>query len=153
MKSIIFVAVLFSTYCYCSQLLGGWSVSDDQSLKQECLQLALVQIQDEQVSNDIQSQASDLVCHTQIVNGLNIKCDFTFRGQPWRCSYYKSFVQTLGTSLDQCEQVKNTDQQVREASTEEKDDEAAIDALNEEGDQSFINTINEEDDETVIENK
>lgn len=113
MKSTILCLIFLFNYYRCEQLLGGWSPTTDESLKYDCLQRALVQINGAKIDNDIYSQASDLVCKTQIVNGLNIKCEFHFRGQKWQCSYYKSFIQTLETQLEQCKQVQD----------EEKDDE------------------------------
>src|SRR5438132_1618476 len=107
MKFLIIYLVLLPTYCYCEKLLGGWSTSHDESLKQEWLKKALVHIHGAKVGDDVQSQVSDLVCKTQIVNGLNIKCNFILRGQNWQCSYYKSFVQTLSTQLEECQQIKD----------------------------------------------
>lgn len=106
MKSSIIFLVLLSTYCSCDRLLGGWSTSDDDSLKRECLNKALDHIHGARVNEDIRSQASDLNCKTQIVNGINIKCNFVLRGQKWQCSYYKSFIKTLETQLEQCKTVE-----------------------------------------------
>ncbi len=116
MKSSIFFLIFLLNFCYCEELLGGWSKSDDDSLKRDCLNRALVHLHGDQLDDQIKSEVSDLKCHTQIVNGLNIKCQFILRGQKWQCSYYKSFVQTLETQLEQCKKVED----------EEKDDEPAV---------------------------
>jgi len=111
MKSFISFLVLFSTYCYCERLLGGWSTTNDHFLKKDCLNLALDHIHGTKVSEEIRSKASDLICKTQVVNGLNIKCTFIINGQKWRCSYYKSFIQTLEVQLEQCKRVEQEEEQ------------------------------------------
>jgi len=136
MKSTLACLVLFVVYCSCEQLLGGWSTSTDESLKYDCLQRGLNHIRGERVGNDVVSQASELVCKTQIVNGLNIKCEFNFRGQKWQCSYYKSFIQTLETQLEQC----------KELLVEEQNDEGDLEAQNE-GDKDEEQVPADEDEE------
>ncbi|CAF1508096.1 unnamed protein product [Adineta ricciae] len=106
MKSMIIVVLIFTlNSCFAEQLLGGWSVTTDETLKQDCLSQALAQIQGDKVA-DAENLVSDNVCQTQIVNGLNIKCTFVFNGQPWKCSFYKSFIGTRETKLEGCEEVK-----------------------------------------------
>ncbi|CAF0822512.1 unnamed protein product [Rotaria sordida] len=132
MKSFTIFFVLLSTYCYCKILLGGWSTSDDESLKQEWLKQALVKIRRNEILDQVQSNVSDLVCKTQIVNGLNIECNFVLNGEKWQCLYYKSFTETFDTQLEKCEQPK--DQQIQEENNNglmpgEHDDEQDIEEL------------------------
>jgi hypothetical protein len=178
MKSSIIFLVLLSTYCYCEQILGGWSISNDDNLHRDCLNKALLHIHGDQINDEIRSQASDLTCKTQIVNGLNIKCTFTLRGQKWHCSYYKSFVQTLATQLEECKRVEieqpvveqkedkpaneeletaNEDDKVEEPvmSNEDDEEEQQVPANKDEkekqvGQESLIADQNEEDDEAKI---
>jgi hypothetical protein len=142
MKSLILYLIFLSTYCYCEQLLGGWSTFDDDSLKSDCLNKALAHIYGAQVNDEIRSQASDVNCKSQIVNGLNIKCSFVSRGQKWQCSYYKSFIQTLETQLEQCKRLEDEpkkeehaveDQEVSNES--EKEEQPLIEHENEEAEQ------------------
>jgi hypothetical protein len=152
MQSLIIFLVLLSTYCYCDEhLLGGWSKSNDAVRDQECLKKGLVHINGAEVGDDMQSQVSGLACRTQIVNGLNIKCDFVLRELHWQCSYYKSFVQQLDIQLEECKKIpeEDDDGQVVEKSQilngNEDDDEEKIDEMREQvGEQ---NTNNEEDDD------
>ena len=121
MRGSFFCLIFLLNYCYSEQLLGGWSVSSDDSLKSECLEKALVHLNGGDVNNDIRAEASNLVCRTQVVNGLNIKCTFTFRAKKQRCSFYKSFIQTLETQLEQCKDI--TDEPVvEERDTENNND-------------------------------
>lgn len=102
MKLLIIIFILFSTSCYCERLLGGWTESDDDSLKSFWLSQGIQKIFGLQSDNALQSQATNLKCITQIVNGLNIKCTFVINGEKYECSYYKSFVQTIETKVDEC---------------------------------------------------
>lgn len=103
MKFSIVFLVVFSSYCYCERLLGGWSVSKDELMKKELLKKALFHIRSGNVGDGIESKVSDFDCRVQIVNGLNIKCSFTLNEKTWDCSFYKSFVETLGTTLEKCQ--------------------------------------------------
>ena len=134
MKGSVFYLIFLLNYCYSETLVGGWSVSSDESLKSECLDKALTDINGAQISNKIRSEASDVTCQTQIVNGLNIKCTFNFRGKKHQCSYYKSFIQTLETQLEQCKEIderpvvqtqdsENSNNRDEPLIAEEKDDE------------------------------
>jgi hypothetical protein len=148
MNSSIFFLIFLLNFCYCEELLGGWSKSDDDSLKRDCLNRALVHLHGDQLDDQIKSEVSDLKCHTQIVNGLNIKCQFILRGQKWQCSYYKSFVQTLETQLEQCKKVEE----------EEKDDEPGVEdqgTANEDDkvEQPLIAHENEEEQQPAVDNE
>ncbi|CAF0815810.1 unnamed protein product [Adineta steineri] len=112
-------------------MLGGWSVSDDQSLKEECIQKALVNIPGAQNGGDGQSQVSGSTCLTQVVNGLNIKCTLTLSGEQWECKYYKSFFGTRETQLQGCALVKNSGDQENPTAFNEDgfDDDDLIDAM------------------------
>lgn len=134
MKGSVFYVIFLFNYCYSEKLLGGWSVSSDESLKSECLDKALIHLNGAQISNEIRTEASDVSCQTQIVNGLNIKCTFKFRGKKHQCSYYKSFIQTLETQLEQCKEIdeqpvvrtqdpENSNNRDEPLIVEEKDDE------------------------------
>ena len=138
MRGSFFCLIFLLNYCYSEQLLGGWSVSSDDSLKSECLEKALVHLNGADVNNDIRAEASNLVCRTQVVNGLNIKCTFTFRAKKQRCSFYKSFIQTLETQLEQCKDI--TDEPV----VEERDTENNNDNEDEEQQSAPVSESNKE---------
>ena len=142
MKFVLYFILfaLLTKYSY-ERLLGGWSTSTDESLIQECLRKALIHITGDQVNNRVQSEASNVVCKTQIVNGLNIKLQFDFRQETWKCSFYKSFIRTLHAQLEDCERinkkqlpeeniVKSNPEQRMLQNEPDDDDEAKIDALN-----------------------
>ena len=97
--SFFYLIFLFSC-CYRQDLPGGWSVSSNDSLKSECLEKALVHLNGAEINQEIRAEASNVVCQTQIVNALNIKCTFTFIGKKHQCSFYKSFIQTVETQLE-----------------------------------------------------
>jgi hypothetical protein len=162
MKSVIILVVCLSTYCYGEQLLGGWSTSNDETLKEDCLKKALVNINGADVGDNIQSQVSNYVCKTQIVNGLNIKCTFVLNEQDWQCSYYKSFTQNkaLGVQLEQCKQIEeeNDDEQGLEQPTvsDENTNKEQRAVLNDDKEEEEVElkslplSENEEDDEAEI---
>ena len=147
MKFSIFYFILLSSYCYCEKLLGGWSTTTDTDLKNDCLNKALTHINGAKVTNEIQAEASDLECKNQIVNGMNIKCSFAFRGQKWQCSFYKSFVQTLETQVDGCK--KADDEQVQEdlQTSNEDDREDQQQAVDEDEEEEQPTTATIDDDE------
>ena len=130
--------VLLHVYCsQADQLLGGWSTSSDQELIDKCLSKALVELNGGLVDSSLRTKVSNIVCKTQIVNGLNIRLSFDFGDDTWQCSYYKSFNPALETQLEQCKRVVKEDESstagqpfVPERDDEEDDDEAKIDALN-----------------------
>ncbi|UJR35241.1 hypothetical protein I4U23_028005 [Adineta vaga] len=122
MKPIILVLILSVNSCFAEQLLGGWTTSTDESLKQECLQKALTKIHGVKVGDDVQTLVSDHVCKTQVVNGLNIKCTFVLRKENWECSFYKSFIEQLDMQVEECKQVEKTDEQVIEKATASNED-------------------------------
>jgi len=146
MKSSIIVLVLLSSYCYCEHILGGWSTSNDDNLHRDCLNKALVHIHGDQLNDEIRSQASDLSCKTQIVNGLNIKCTFTLNGQKWQCSYYKSFIQTLDTQLEECKIVVDEQAAVPEQK-EYKPVKEELETANDQGQQEEEEVVSNEDNE------
>ncbi|CAF3705337.1 unnamed protein product [Rotaria socialis] len=164
MKYFIICFALFSSYCYCERLLGGWSTSENESLNREWLDKALYKIHDGEVTDDIKSQVSDLVCKQQVVNGLNIKCTFALNGKTWLCSYYKSFIGTQDTQLDECnvkdeeaseekkdskETGENNEEQEFEELRVSNDDEneEKIITMNQNEDEQDLTTLNENDDE------
>ena len=121
---------------HADQLLGGWSTSTDQALVEDCLSKALVHLNGGQLDSSLRAKVSNIVCKTQIVNGLNIRLNFDFGEDTWQCSYYKSFIQTLETQLEQCKRVVKDDESSTAGqpfvpeTNDEEDDEAKIDALN-----------------------
>ncbi|CAF2393362.1 unnamed protein product [Rotaria sp. Silwood2] len=150
MKLFTIFFVLLSTYCYCEPLLGGWKTSDEESDKQEWLKIALVNIRGNEVLDQVQSDVSDLVCETQIVNGLNIKCSFSLSGEKYQCSYYKSFIQPFDTQVEKCDTVK--DQQAQEEnkndlSSEEHNDEEDIEDLPRSNNEEKPATLNDNENE------
>lgn len=165
MHGSFFCLLFLLNYCSSEQLLGGWSTSSDESLKNECLEKALVHLNGAEINNVIRSEASNVVCRTQVVNGLNIKCTFNFRGKKQQCSFYKSFIQNLETQLEQCKEindepviqerdVENTDEKEddeRALLVEEKDDEQeqVVNENNKESEHTEA-PDNEEDDEAAI---
>lgn len=107
MNTLVLLLVFSIGVCTADQLLGGWKVSDDEALKEECLKKALVKIHGAKVGDDVQSHVSDHVCATQVVNGLNIKCTFTLREQDYRCSFYKPFSEPYETQVKECKQLES----------------------------------------------
>ena len=106
MKCVILLLVSLVHWSVAEQLLGGWSTATDPSLIEDCLRKGLASIRGGHVNNDELSQASDVVCKTQIVNGMNIRLTFVLDKQRWRCTYYKSFIATLDTQLEECKQLQ-----------------------------------------------
>ena len=116
--------------------LAKWSISTDQSLIDECLNKALRHISIDQGKDVSQSKVENLVGKTQFINGLNINLFFHLEQQRWKCSFYKSTIETLGIQYEKCNQVDNQDspEQIQQKlsapdNAEEKDDEAEIDEL------------------------
>ncbi|CAF4856724.1 unnamed protein product, partial [Rotaria sp. Silwood1] len=150
MKSFTIFFVLLSTYCYCEPLLGGWKTSDDESRKQEWLKQALVEIYGNEVLDQVQSNVSDLVCKTQLVNGLNIKCTFVLNGEKWKCSYYQSFIGTFDTKVENCDSIKEKhaqEENKNELLPEEHDDEQDVEELDILNDDEKPTTLNDDENE------
>ena len=138
MKLFSFFLPLLLISCYGEQLLGGWSISNDDVDNHNWLRMALIHINVAEINNDIQSRVSDLICRKQIVNGLNIKCSFVLQGEKWECSYYQSFVPTLNTEIEKCQKIE------AESNSEENDDEQEIEP-------AIISNDDELDEQVVVE--
>lgn len=108
MQTLIILLGFFSFYCYADESLGGWSLSTDEELKAKWLKAGLNHIRTGEGGDDVQSSVSDLVCHTQIVDGMNIKCKFTVQNQKWQCSFYQAFIEDSALEIDDCLEVDNT---------------------------------------------
>jgi len=99
---LCFFLIGFVDFSINEELLGGWRQSTNETFNQECLNKALTEIHGVGVGEDLKTQISDVRCQTQIVNGLNIRLTFKIRNQPWRCTFYKSFIETLEMISEGC---------------------------------------------------
>jgi hypothetical protein len=131
-----FLLVLLHVHCsHGDQLVGGWSTYTDQVLIEDCLERALIHLNGGQLDSSLRAKVSNIVCKTQVVNGLNIRLNFDFGEDMWQCSYYKSFNRTFETQLEQCKRVVKDDEIPTTGlpfvpeTDDEDDDEAKIDAL------------------------
>jgi hypothetical protein len=105
---LVVVVVVVSSFVVCAtdgQLLGGWRTSTDSALVDECLEKALVDIRNSEVDDNLRSRVSNIICQTQIVNGLNIRLTFAVGERNWRCTFYKSFNEKLTMQLEACKRV------------------------------------------------
>jgi hypothetical protein len=150
MKSFLICLILLSTYCCCERLLGGWSALEDDSLKSECLDKALTHIHGAPANDEIRSEASNLNCQSQLVNGLNIKCSFVTRGEKWQCSYYKSFVQVLETQLEKCDKQKDEPDKEEKVDDDKQGSNEGANEDEEEQQQPLIENENEEAEEQPV---
>jgi hypothetical protein len=96
-------------------------------------------------------QTTNIVCLTQINNGINIKLTFNFREQRWECLLYKSLIESLSIQYEKCRQIDQDNTPIEASKTnnddeEEEDDEAKIDKMNQ-------NNRSEKDEEEPEENK
>jgi hypothetical protein len=107
---------------------------------EECLRKSLKHIDLDQDIQTASKQTKNIVCHTKVNNGINIKLTFDFQEQRWECSLYKSFVDSLAIQFEKCTETEKNSKPIEEPQTnneeevddEEEDDEAKIDEINQE---------------------
>jgi hypothetical protein len=153
----IFSLVIIMNYSH-GRYTSDWSINTDTSVTQECLRKSLKHMNFDQDIETALTQTSNVVCHTKLSNGIQIKLTFDLREQRWECFLYKSLVETLDIEYDKCKQIdkdstpieppKQSETNNELITDEEEDDEANIDALNQdiqEKDQNNQAESNEEE--------
>ena len=130
---LLVVFVLCSIQSFAEkEIADGWSVSKDQTLIQAALSKALLRVNDGVVDRRLREKVSNIVCQTQVLNGMRIKLSFELDDHQWECLLYKSFVKVLEIRLEKCVSGKDAANEPVEEPKENNDeldldDEAYID--------------------------
>lgn len=155
MQLLVLMLGLVAVHISGDEYPPAWTTLTDDSLLDDCLQKALVNIHGTSVDGDVRFQVEDVLGRMQTINGMNIMLSFVLRGQKWQCSFYKSFVRTFDVQLEQCKQANddplpvmnavhdegqpspgNADEQdapmIQETDIENNDDKSNINAMNQE---------------------
>ena len=106
MKSVIILLIFSISCCYCVPVLDNWTVTSDQLVINGYLEKALADITKREVDKDLMSRASDILCQTQMLNGQNIRLTFGFDEKRYRCTFFKSLIQTLELQLEKCSTIQ-----------------------------------------------
>ena len=128
--------VLMASYSH-ERYLSDWSINTDPSLIDECLRKSFQYIDFGSGTRPKTLDAVNVVCKTQILNGIHIELTFDVHGQTWKCSLYKSLVTVLSVQYETCDKVLKEDSPNQKpqsndevTNSEDADEEARIDALN-----------------------
>jgi hypothetical protein len=170
MRSLFLLVV--SLLCFIESFSGRevsdvWSVSRDQQLIEASLQKALRRVNNGESGRALREKVSNIVCQTQVLNGLKIKLDFKLKDQQWQCSLYKSFVNAVDIQWERCLSNNEEDEDTVDEPVEEPkkgseeldaDDEAYIDEksnrnsmLDDESEDA--SAVDEDDEELLLDGK
>lgn len=129
-RILFLVFLLLNHHCSDGDEVPKWTVNTNPALIEECLRQSLQHVSFRPAEEINLAEASNIVCETQIDNGILIKITFDFQEHTWQCSLYKSVIQIVNIRFEKCKMLENEElaariQQLQAA----KENEARIDIL------------------------
>lgn len=129
---VCLVVFFFNNHCSYGDVVPTWMINTNPTLIEECLRKSLQHVSFRPPEDINLADASNIVCETQLDNGLLIKITFDFQEQTWQCFLYKSVIQILNIRFEKCKLLEKEELAVRIQQQQiqaEKENEARIDQL------------------------